>query len=106
MILTESEYEILRAIFNMESMWQFPGAFGGVYGCHIPIKFPFGSNEARKEYYNFKNAYSIVIMGIVAIDHRFLWPNVELPGSVNNACAFQTSHLNGDIVRGNALADI
>ena len=45
---------MLRAIFKMESMWQFPGAFGGIDGCHIPIKRPDDGNEARKEYYNFK----------------------------------------------------
>ena len=35
----------------MESMWQFPGAFGGTDVCHIPIKCPHGGNEAYKEYY-------------------------------------------------------
>ena len=80
---------MLRAIFNMESMWRFPAAFGGTEGCYIPIKCPHGGNEARKEYYNFKNFYSIVKMRIVAADlHRFLWVNVGLLGSVNDACTF------------------
>ena len=73
-------------------MWQFPGAFGGIDGCHIPIKCPHGG-KARKEYYNFKNFYSIVTMKIVAADYRFFWANVGLPGSVNDPCTFQASHL-------------
>ena len=105
-IFPESEDQILRVIFKMESMWQFPGAFGGTDGCHIPIKFSHGGNEARKEYYNLKNFYYIVMMGIVAADYRFLWANAGLPGSVNDGCTFQASHLYSDIVRGNALPDI
>ena len=46
---------MLGAISEMESMWQFLGAFGRIGGCHIPIKGPHGDNEAHKEYYNFKN---------------------------------------------------
>ena len=55
---------MLTVILQMEDKWQFPSAFGGVDGCHIPMKCPSGGNEARKEYYNFKNFYSIVMMGI------------------------------------------
>ena len=51
----ESEDQILRATFQMESMYQFPGAFGGIDGCHIPIKCPHGGNEARKSTITFKN---------------------------------------------------
>ena len=69
-------------------MWQFPDAFAGIGGCHIPIKCPRGGNEARKEYYNLKNFYSMVMMGIVAADYRFLWDDFRLPGSVNDACTF------------------
>ena len=47
-ISPESEGQMLRAIFKMESMWQFSGAFGKIAGCHIPIKCPYGGNEARK----------------------------------------------------------
>ena len=75
----------------MESMWQFPAAFGGIDGCRIPIKCPHGGNEARKEYYNFKNFYSIVMLGIIAADYRFLWANVGLRDSVNDACIFRAS---------------
>ena len=46
--------QILRGSFKMESMCQFPGAFGGIEGFHIPIKCPHGRNEAHNEYYNFK----------------------------------------------------
>ena len=106
MIFPESEDQILKAIFKVESVWQFPGVFGGIDDCHIPIKCPHDGNEVRIEYYNFKNFYSIVIMGIVTADYRFLWANVGLPGGLNDTCTFQASHLYSDIVRRNALPDI
>ena len=56
----------------METLWQFPTAFGGFDGCNIPLKCPHGGNEARKECYNFKNFYSVVMMGIIGADYRFL----------------------------------
>ena len=46
------------------------------------------------------------MMGTVAVDYRFLWTSVGLPGSVNDACTFQASHLYSDIMIGNALPDI
>ena len=105
-IFPESEDQILRAIFKMESMWQFLGAFGGTDGSHISIKCPSGGNKAHRKCYNFENFYSIVMMEIVVADYRFLWPNVGLPGSVNDACTFQASHLYSDIMIGNTLPDI
>ena len=72
--VAESEDQMLRAYFKMESMWQFPGAFGGIDGCHIPIKCPHCGTEARKDF------YSIVMMGTVPAGYRFLWANVGLPG--------------------------
>ena len=49
MIFPGSENQMLRAIFKMESVCQFPGAFNRIDGYHIPIKCPHGGNEARKE---------------------------------------------------------
>ena len=51
----ETVGQMLTAILQMEDKWQFPSAFGGVDGCHIPIKCPSCGNEARKEYYKFKS---------------------------------------------------
>ena len=84
----------------METLRQFPTTFGGVDGCHIPLKSPHGGNEARKEYYNFKNFHSAVMMSIVGADYRFLWASAGLPGSVNNACSFQACKLYQDINNG------
>ena len=46
-IFPESEDQMLKTIFKIESIWQFPGAFGGIDGCHIPIKCPHGGKARR-----------------------------------------------------------
>ena len=61
-VFPKTEEEFLNSINAMETLWKFATAFGGVDGCHIPLKFPHGGNKARKEYHNFKNFYSVVMM--------------------------------------------
>ena len=36
-IFPEIEDQMLRATFKIESMWQFPGVFGGIDGYHIQV---------------------------------------------------------------------
>ena len=43
----------------------FPCCWPAVDGCHIPIKCPPGGLESCKEYHNFKNFFSMVLMGMV-----------------------------------------
>ena len=59
-----------------------------------------------KEYYNFKNFYSVVMMGIVGTDYKFLWTSVGLPGSSNDACIFQASRLYQNIAANDFLPEI
>ena len=54
-----------------DSLWQFRFCFGAVDGCHIPIKCPAGGLEANKEYHNFENFYSVVLMAVVDVQYRF-----------------------------------
>ena len=90
----------------METLWQFPTAFGGVDGCHISLNCPHWGNEARKEYYNFKNFYSVAMMGIVGAVYRFSWASAGLTGSVSDACSFQACKLYQDINNGEKLSEI
>ena len=99
-VFPKTEEGFLNSTNAMETLWQFPTAFGGVDGCHIPLKCPHGGNEARNEYHNFKNFYSVVMMGIVGSDYPFLRTSAGLPGSVNDAYSFQACKLYQDINNG------
>ena len=56
--------------------WQFLVAFAAIEGCHLPIKCPSGGAESSKEYHNFKNFYSVVLMALVDAHKRFVWASV------------------------------
>ena len=62
----------INLINDFEKLWQFPYCFGAIEGCQIPVKCQPGSREFAKEYRNFKNCYSIVLMAIGALsaNHR------------------------------------
>lgn len=54
-------------------------------GCHIPIKCPPGGLEACKEYHDFKNFNSILLMGLVDSHYRFVWGSCNFPGNSHDA---------------------
>ena len=63
MLQTEEEFK--QKILDMEEFWQFPCCWTAINGSHIPMKCPPGGLQACKEYHNFKNFYSIVLMAMV-----------------------------------------
>ena len=54
-----------KKMLDMEQFWQFPCCWAAIDGCHIPMKCPPGGQGTCKEYHNFKNFYSIVLMGMI-----------------------------------------
>ena len=60
-----TEQNFKEKMVDMEMLWQFPSSWGAIDGCHIPIQCPPGGLKACKEYHNFKNFYSIVMMAVV-----------------------------------------
>lgn len=91
-----------RAI-DMEELWQFPLACSALDGCHIPIKMPSGGAESAKEYHNFKNFYSIVLMGMVDAKMRFIWTSVGYPGSNHDSIIFRSTNLFTKLMEGYIL---
>ena len=62
-------------------------------GCHIPIKCPSGGQEACREYQNFKNLYSIVLMSMVDAKYRSVWGSCGYPGNSHDSIIFQSTAL-------------
>ena len=71
-----SEEQFRECIEAMDQEWQFPAAFAAIDGCHLPIKCPSGGAEFAKEYHNFKNFYSVVLMALDDAHTRFVWASV------------------------------
>jgi hypothetical protein len=98
--------QINAKIIDMEQLWQFPCAWGAVEGCHLPIVCPSGGQEARKEYHNFKNFYSIVMMAIVDAKDRFVWASIGFPGNSDDSVILQSTQLWTDITENNIIPSI
>ena len=98
-----SQEHVKEKIMDMEEIWQFPCCWAAVDGCHISIKCPDGGAEAAKEYHNFKNFYSIVLMGLVDAKYRFVWASVGFPGNTHDAMILQATQLWKDIHENNII---
>ena len=82
----------------MEEAWQFPCCWSAVDECHIPIKClpppppPFWL-ESCKEYHNFINFFSVVLMGMVDSKYRFVWGSCRYPGNSHDLIIFKSTDL-------------
>ena len=98
---TSEKLEEVMASF--EEKWQYPSCFGAVDGCHLPIKCPRGGQESAKEYHNFKNFFSIVLMALVDSRKRFIWAASGSPGNSHDAIILQSTRLYAKMMEGNII---
>ena len=87
-------------IVDMEEFWQFPCTWAALDGCHTPMKCPPCGLAACKEYHNFKNFYSIVLMALVDSNYRFIWGSCGFPGNSHDSVIFQSTNLWNSIQEG------
>ena len=80
--------KVKTAMVDMESEWQFPFALSAIDGFHLPIKCPKGGSEAMKQYYNFKNFYSVVLLALVDASYRFTWVSLVAPSILTTIFIF------------------
>lgn len=59
-----------------------------------------------KEYHNFKNFYSIVLMAMVDSNYRFVWGTGGFPGNSHDAVIFQSTKLYSDIKEGTFIPQL
>ena len=70
--------------------WNYHHCCGAIDGKHVHIKKPKNSGTA---YYNYKGFFSIVLLGLVDADYKFLWVNVGARGSMSDAGVYNESTL-------------
>jgi len=70
--------------------WNFHHCCGAIDGKHVRIKKP---SKSGSLYFNYKGYFSIVLLGLVDSDYKFLWANVGAPGSYSDCGVFNRSAL-------------
>jgi len=101
----KSHEAFMAAAADMDKEWQFPGAFACLDGSHIPIKVPPGGAESRKEYYNFKGWYSVILVAMCDARKRIIWAVTGMPGSTGDSSIFEATRKYNDILNQNDLPE-
>ena len=58
---------------KMECEWHFKYNFAAKGEWHCPIKGPAGGAESMKQYCNYKNFYSVVLLAVADAYYRFIF---------------------------------
>ena len=92
-LMPHTKKEFIVRMQEMHNLWQFSFSLVAIDGCHIPIKCPPGGMAICKEYYNYKNFYSIVLMGMVDSRYRFMRGSCGFPGNSHDGIILQSIDL-------------
>ena len=85
---TPQEWKAVANLF--EEKWNFPHTIGAIDGKHIRIKNP---PLCGSLYFNYKKFYSIVLLGLVDADYKFMYLDVGAVGSESDAGIFSQTRL-------------
>ena len=88
--LPDTEEGWLEVSNNFGTRWNFHNAIGAIDGKHIAIKAPSNSGSL---YHNYKGFFSIILLGVVDADCKFMWADVGANGSTSDCAVFNQSAL-------------
>ena len=98
--------EFRQSMIDMETEWQFRFVFSAIDGSYLPLRCPPGGLESMKQYHNFKNFYSVVLLALVDdAKYRFIWVALGAPGNTHDSTYLQSTSLYNEITRGKVLPD-
>ena len=75
-------------------MWHYHNTIGAMDGKHVAIKKPAKSGSA---FWNYKKFNSIILMGLVNAQYKFLWIDIGANGSCGDSTIWNDSDLKSAI---------
>ena len=58
-----------------------------------------------KQYHNFKNFYSVILLALVDAKYRFIWASLGAPGNTHEPTLLQSTILWSNVVNGDVLSE-
>ena len=86
-----------KIIDGFENRWDLPNCFGAIDGKHVRIKKP---NKAGSDFFNYKKFSSVVLMGLVDSQYKFIWVDIGYNGGSSDSQIWNISELNKRIEAG------
>lgn len=86
--MPSSTEEWLQISNEFEEKWNFPHIIGAIDGKHISIQAPINSGT---EYYNYKGFFSIVLIGVVDANYKFIFADVGCQGRISDGGVFKNT---------------
>ena len=83
---TTEEWEIIE--HETLRLRQFPNCIGAADGKHVAILHPSNSGS---EFYNYKGFFSIVLLGIVDYNYKFIFADVGCQGRISDGGGYRNS---------------
>lgn len=87
--MSPQEWKDVAADFN--KYWNFPHCLGSIDGKHCNIQAP---NNSGSAFFNYKKAFSIVLMAVSDAMYRFVYIDVGTPGRWSDGGTFDCCDLN------------
>lgn len=90
--------EWLTVAKGFDERWNFPNCLWAIDGKHCVLQAPINSGT---DFSNYKSTFSIVLLGVVDSDYRFLFANVGCQGRISDGGVFANTSFNRKLQAGN-----
>ena len=72
------------------ALWNFPHCMGAIDGKHVLLQCP---RNSAGEYFNYKNAFSIVLFALVDAHYNFMFVDTGCQGRSSDSGVFTNAEL-------------
>ena len=73
-----------------QTLWNFPHPMGAIDGKHVVLKCP---RNSASEYFNYKNAFSIVLFTLVDANYNFMFVDAGCQGRISDSGVFMNTEI-------------
>jgi len=86
----KKEQEWLAPGKRYQAFWNFPHSMGATDGKHVVLQCP---RNSASEYFNYKNAFSILLFALVDANYNFMFVDAGCQGRISDSVVFTNTWL-------------